>query len=191
MAKHTVRDAVHVAVWRFVSAMHEGGLEELLGEPIFTSHATVPDHYVPALAKYQVKQLSGESERVITDTLATLVDEEVLIREPRAYGVTAAGESIRWHGQPDHSHPEFTTLWVPTLLPQSSDVVEDWPDREVYADPFSQVAAAAESQEEALIMWNAIEGMSFGGLEEFKAMMEPVNSGEQTLREAVAEAADQ
>jgi hypothetical protein len=189
MGEHQLTET-HLAVWRFVEAVHEGNLKEIVNHPIYTSHVDFSFHYVPALALHQVQNMSRDGLKFIENTLDNFVDEGLLKLNPRAIGVTETGEKLWWDGQQNHPHPEFTKLWVPSLLPQSSDVINDWPDRDEPFSPFSQVYDAAESQSEAELVMTQIEGMVVDR-ERFDDIMQPVKRGDISLREAVAQALTQ
>jgi len=183
--KATENDAVHFAVWRFVKATHNGNLEELLDHPIYTWHLDFQDHYVPAMGKYQIKELSDAPMKLIEDTLGWLVHKRILNRIPRATGVTAAGQKI-FFGLDYGPRHRFTTLWVPTILPKSPEIIDNWPDRQEPLTPFEQVVDAAESMFEAEYVMNQIEGIALDR-EQFDSMMEPVKTGDISLKEAVAQ----
>jgi hypothetical protein len=180
----------HLAVWKFVEAIHEGNLNKIVDHPIYTSHVDFSSHYVPALALHQVQNMSRDGDIFIEDTLGNFVDEGLLKLNPRAIGVTETGEKIWWDGQQNHSHPEFTKLWVPALLPQVSDVIGDWPERDEALSPFSQVYHAAESRMEAELVMTQIEGMVVDG-ERFDEIIQPVKRGDISLRVAVTQALTQ
>jgi len=186
MVEHASKHPVHIAVWRFFRAAYTGKLENLLDHPIYTNNGST--RYVPAFTVDQIEKLSGESERVVTDTLATLVYEEVLVRKNKPTGYTAAGEPLRWYNRHHYSHPHFETLWVPALLPQSPEIIEDWPLRKRYeSDPFSRVVDVAVSNSEALEIMDEINQMQISR-EEFDAIMRSVNEDGISLRAAVERA---
>jgi hypothetical protein len=189
MAKHTVRDAVHMAVWDFVRAIHDGTLDDLVEQPIYhRGHGD--DRYHPAFAKYQIQKLSGESERVITDTLATLVDEGVLERQPRTSGYTAEKEVIRWRGMWANrkNNPGFSVLWIPTLLPQSPEVTESWPKQdERRPGPITMIAKAADNLPQAERVEKQVISMGLTR-QEIHEVVQSVNQDGLSFDEALAQA---
>jgi len=181
---------VHVAVWDFVRAIHDETLEELVQEPIYQYHFRQKLH-IPAIAKYQIEELSGESERVITDTLATLVDEGVLSRYANngCSPFNSEGEPIRWRGRKDHSHPKFSVLWVPTVLPQSLHIRQSWPQaKSSPPDPFTMMVDVAENNQQAIRVDEQLQSLGLTR-EEFDAMINSVREDGISLDEALAEAA--
>jgi hypothetical protein len=181
----TENDAIHFAVWGFIKATHTGAFEEFLDHPIYTSHLDFQNHYVPAMAKYQIKELSGASRESIKETLFWLVHKKILERIPRATGVTAAGQKI-FVGCDYGPRASFTTLWVPTILPKSPRIMDNWPDRQKPLTPFERVVDAAEDMLEAELVMNQIEGIALDR-QQFNSMMEPVETGDLSLKEAVAQ----
>jgi hypothetical protein len=180
----------HLAVWKFVEAIHEGNLKKIVNHPIYTSHVDYSSHYVPALALHQIQNMSDDGDLFVAKTLENFVDEGLLKLIPRAIGVTETGEKIWWDGEQNHSHPEFSKLWVPALLPQSSDVIDGWPDRDEPFSPFTQVYDASESRYEAELVMNQLEGILIDR-ERFDEIIQPVKRGEMNLREAVANVINQ
>ena len=120
MSKHTVRDSVHGAVWRLVQQIHDGDVDDS------TVYAVRDGELVPAITRRQVRQLSGASSRVITDTIATLVDMQVLYRQapPERWAFDSKGCKL-YGGDMDH---EFRVWFVPHVLPTDPEVREQWPD---------------------------------------------------------------
>jgi hypothetical protein len=136
MAKNTVRDRIHLAVWDFVAAIHEGEFSTIVDRPVY---AFTPDECVPAFTRRQVADASGESMRTVSDTLGTLVDEGVLDRRSRETDRPATET-----GQPKymfHEDRPFTAWFVPTVLPSDPTVRETWPSPNVTGFSFESIAA--------------------------------------------------
>lgn len=116
MSKHTVRDSVHGAVWQLVQQIHDGDVDDS------TVYAVRDSELVPAITRHEVQTLSGASPRVITDTLATLVDMRVLERQ---------APPERWafdrHGTKRHGG-SIRVWFVPHVLPSDPDTRDMWPD---------------------------------------------------------------
>jgi len=189
MAKHTVRDSVHMAVWDFVRAIHNQTLDDLVEQPIY-HRGYENDHYHPAFAKFQIQELSGQSERVITDTLATLVDEQVLKRHPRAAGYTAEKDMMRWRGHWANraDHPGFSVLWVPTLLPQSPEVRESWPKQNTQRPtPLTMIAKAADNLAHSRRVEKQVRSMGLSR-QELDEVIQSVNEDGISFDEALAQA---
>jgi hypothetical protein len=136
MAKNTVRDRIHLAVWDFVAAIHEGDLATIVDRPVYAFN---PDGCVPAFTRRQVADRSGESMRTVSDTLGTLVEEGVLDRRSRETDRPATET-----GQPKymfHEDRPFTAWFVPTVLPSDPAVRETWPSPNVTGFHFEAIAA--------------------------------------------------
>jgi hypothetical protein len=137
MAKNTVRDRIHLAVWDLVAAIHQGELSTIVEEPVYAFN---PDGCVPAFTRRQVADRSGESMRTVSDTLGTLVDEGVLDRRSRETPDRPATEL----GQPMYSFEQdrqFTAWFVPTVLPSDPAVRETWPSPKISGFEYESVAA--------------------------------------------------
>jgi hypothetical protein len=137
MAKNTVRDRIHVAIWDFVAAIHEGGLDTMVERPVY---AFTPDGCVPAFTRRQVADRSGESMRTVSDTLGTLVDEGVLDRRSREIPDRPATDSGRRWDMYNEERP-FTAWFVPTVLPSDPAIRETWPSAKISGYQWEDIAA--------------------------------------------------
>jgi hypothetical protein len=184
MATFTKRDCVHIAVWQFFFAVHNGQLENLLNNPMYT-HFENRVHLVPAMSIHQIQQLSGQSERVVSGTLETLTYEHVL------WGIH---RWVAWTKDQEYIGLSFDerSLFVPVLLPESPQIINTWPKNTLFHGPYAEdIKDAAETREEAREVWVQIVEMGLVDSTSIRKIIESVEFGDLSLKEAVEQASSQ
>ena len=125
MINHTSQDDVHIAVWEFAIAMHEGELGKLLDDPIFSWFGG--DRLTPVFSEQYIEEASIAPLLVIPDTLELLELEGILRKRGVDFDSVYTEEGVPIH----LDMPELRgidTVWSPTLLPQSAEITDAWPE---------------------------------------------------------------
>jgi len=158
MVKDTVRDRIHVAVWDFVAAIHEGDLGAIVETPVY---AYTAEGCVPAFTRRQVADRSGESMRTVSDTLGTLVDEGVLDRRSRETPDRPATEG-GWVMYAHHQEDRFNAWFVPAVLPSDPAIRDEWPSPDILPGAVKDIAAFQNAETPRMAVNQGRGGRSSG-----------------------------
>jgi hypothetical protein len=123
MARDTVRDKVHKAVWHVAQTIANGTYESDTPMPIYAERKA---GLTPVVHRKQIAELSHQSMRVVDDTLITLAHSPVLMRTTGPFYNTRGARIL---GRPRYQDREDIRAGYTFVMDFPGFAMEQWPDK--------------------------------------------------------------
>ena len=132
MARDTVRDKVHKAVWQVAQSIANGTYHTDTPHPIYIERES--QKLTPVLHRRQIAELSNQSLRVIDDTLTTLAHATVLMKTSGPFYDTRGVRICHYQTVNGGGDREDIRAGYTLLMDFPRWAMEDWPTKHRMGD---------------------------------------------------------